>query len=186
MTHFATTLDKKNRLVSMLLDHTIMTFVPGLLVAPVMIYKMLHLPVVMTSMPESFFSYNAYEIFAFSLYFNKDIYLGQSIAKKIMKFQILDTRTNLPANPIKCLIRNFTILLWPVEVIAALINPERRIGDYIAGTKLAVYEQGISPNPHWALMVIAIPLGMLFTFAAWFYPLGLLFKFLLQQKGVMI
>jgi hypothetical protein len=186
MTNFATTLDKKNRLVSMLLDHAIMSFALGLLVAPVMIYKMLHLPAVMTSMPQSFFSYNAYEIFAFSLYFNKDIYLGQSIGKKIMKFQILDMQTHLPANPIKCLIRNFTILLWPVEVIAAIVNPERRIGDYIAGTRLAVYEPGISPHPHWALMVIAIPLGMLFTFAAWFYPIGLLFKFLLRQKGVII
>ena len=186
MTNFATTLNKKNRLVSMLLDHAIMTFVIGLFTAPVMIYKMFHLPAVVTSMPESFFTYNAYEAFAFSLYFNKDIYLGQSIAKKILKFQILDTQTNLPANPIKCLIRNFTILFWPVEVIAALINPERRIGDYIAGTKLAVYEPGINPNPHWALMVMAIPVGMFFTFAAWFYPLGLLFKFLLQQKGVII
>ena len=186
MTNFATKLDKKNRLVSMLLDHAIMTFVLALFTAPVMIYKMLHLQSDMTSMQEPFFSYNAYEVFAFSLYFNKDIYLGQSFGKRILKFQILDARTNLPANPIKCLIRNFTILLWPVEVIAAIVNPERRIGDYITGTKLAVYEPGVSSHPHWALMVIAIPLGMLFTFAAWFYPVGLLFKFLLRQKGVII
>jgi hypothetical protein len=180
MANFATTLNKKNRLVSMLLDHGIMTFVVFVFEGPVMIYKMLHLPAIIPSMPQSFFRYNTYEIFAFSLYFNKDIYLGQSVAKKIMKFQILDIRTNQPANPIKCLIRNFTILLWPIEVIAALINPQRRIGDYIAGTKLAVYEPGISPSPHWALMVIAIPMGMFFTFAAWFYPLGLWFGLLLQ------
>lgn len=97
------------------------------------------------------------------------------MAKRIFKFQVVDFKTNKPANSIKCLIRNLTILIWPVEVIMALINTERRLGDYIAGTKLSNYEvrQNIT-TPNYISTIIAIPLAMLATYLLWFYPLSLL------------
>jgi hypothetical protein len=67
---------------------------------------------------------------------NKDFFNGQSPIKRINGYQVVDVSTLQPANKIKCLVRNVTALLWPIEAIFALINPQRRIGDFIAGTKL--------------------------------------------------
>jgi len=38
----------------------------------------------------------------------------------------------------QCFIRNITLFILPVEVIVALVRPDRRIGDKIAGTKLVI------------------------------------------------
>jgi hypothetical protein len=67
---------------------------------------------------------------------NKDFFNGQSLIKRMGGYKVVDARTMQPANKIKCLIRNFTFPLWPLEVIMIWINPQRRLGDYIAGTKL--------------------------------------------------
>lgn len=32
--------------------------------------------------------------------------------------------------------RNLLLVVWPIEVIISLINPSRKIGDFIAGTKI--------------------------------------------------
>ena len=74
--------------------------------------------------------------FILLIYFNKDIFNGRSIAKRIFKFQIIDLKTGKAASSIKCLQRNTTLFIWPIEIIFILINPERRLGDLIAGTQL--------------------------------------------------
>lgn len=167
---------KTNRMSTMIIDHFMMAFLLMLFEAPFMVHNLLTLSSLDNGqMPEFFFGYNWYDVFLFSLYFNKDMLQGRSMAKRIFKFQVVDFKTNKPANSIKCLIRNLTILIWPVEVIMALINTERRLGDYIAGTKLANYE--VSQNittPNYISMIIAIPLAMLATYLLWFYPVSLL------------
>lgn len=75
-----------------------------------------------------------------SLYFCKDCFLGRSPAKRILKLQVVDNNSGQVASPIKCFIRDIFCILWPVEVVIALVNPNRRIGDFIAGTKLIPYE----------------------------------------------
>lgn len=67
---------------------------------------------------------------------NKDFFNGQSPIKRMGGYQIVDIRTGQPANKIKCLTRNITLLIWPIEVVMIWINPKRRLGDYIAGTKV--------------------------------------------------
>jgi uncharacterized RDD family membrane protein YckC len=169
-----TELNKKNRLVSMLLDHTIMTFIIFFLEAPVIVTRILSLPHTKVPLPNGLFQFSLYDIFAFALYFNKDLFLGQSIAKRILGFQVFNNKTGQPAGPLRCLARNFTILLWPIEVIAAMINIERRIGDHIAGTRLGVSDPGEQARPNWVSMAVCIPLAIGFTYVAWFYPVELL------------
>jgi len=70
------------------------------------------------------------------LILNKDFYKAKSIAKRHFGYQVIDLKTNRPANEIRCVIRNSTIIIWPLEVIALMFNSKRRIGDLIAGTKL--------------------------------------------------
>ena len=67
---------------------------------------------------------------------NKDFFNGQSPIKRIGGHQVVDIGTAQPANKIKCLIRNITAPIWPIELVMVWINPQRRLGDYIAGTKI--------------------------------------------------
>jgi len=67
---------------------------------------------------------------------NKDFYNGKSVAKRIHGYQIIDNKTNLAASEMQCMTRNLTMIIWPLEGLITLFNPSRRLGDFIAGTKL--------------------------------------------------
>ncbi len=83
---------------------------------------------------------NSFVFFFFVfVYLNKDILKGKSPGKRILGYRVVDNSTGLEAEPFKCFLRNLTIfLLWPVEGIVCFINPERRLGDLIANTKVEV------------------------------------------------
>ena len=65
---------------------------------------------------------------------NKDFYNARSVAKRIYGYQIFDSQTKAVASPIQCMIRNVTMIIWPVEAVWVLFTPNRRLGDVIAGT----------------------------------------------------
>ncbi|MBL7872181.1 MAG: hypothetical protein JNM78_11255 [Cyclobacteriaceae bacterium] len=68
--------------------------------------------------------------------FNKDFYNGQSIVHRLLGYQIVNSRTLRPADRLRCILRNITAPLWIVEGIIVLFNPQRRLGDFLAGTKI--------------------------------------------------
>jgi len=78
-------------------------------------------------------------MFGFSLVFFKDCINGQSFAKRIIKIQVVDNATGAAASPMQCFTRNVCLLLFPFEVLAVLAEPDRRIGDKVAGTRIVVY-----------------------------------------------
>jgi len=125
------------RIGAMLLDHIVMCFIIVLLAMPVMSMEFKD-----AFKDNPFNTKNSIDwtmllmVFGLSLYINKDIIQGKSIAKRALKQEVIDIKSGEVASSIKCLIRNITIVLWPIEVIAVLINPSRRIGDFIAGTKV--------------------------------------------------
>lgn len=131
------------RLVSMFVDHFIMTFV--ICIGGII----LSLP--LTLIPKGnlhlglkIFGGGLLGTIIFilvSLYFNKDILNGRSPAKRILKFQVVDNETNFAATPLKCLLRNLTIIIWPMEVLVTLFNPSQRLGDKLANTKVVVFDE---------------------------------------------
>lgn len=70
------------------------------------------------------------------LIINKDFFDSRSIAKRIQGYQIVDFKSNNKASEIQCMIRNITIIIWPIEFFILLFSPYRRLGDIIASTKL--------------------------------------------------
>ena len=82
-------------------------------------------------------------IFGFALYFCKDIFNGRSIAKRILGLQIVNNSSGKVATPIRCFLRNITCVLWPIEVLVAITNTSRRLGDRIAGTKLVRFDPSL-------------------------------------------
>jgi uncharacterized RDD family membrane protein YckC len=170
-------LNAGTRIGSIILDHFVMTFVVMIFAAPGMVYDLVQTFGNPDAQPKLFLGNFYLNIFAFSLYFNKDTFCGRSIAKRVLKLQVVDRRTNKPAGPLRCLVRNLTVLLWPIEVVVALINTERRIGDFIAGTKLTAFD----PEQHkeqvnWALVIVAVLASMLVTYWVMFYPIELVVK----------
>lgn len=171
-------LNAGTRLVTMLLDHFAMTIVLTIIIAPGMVYDMMQTFADPNPQPKMMFGNYYLNIFAFSLYFNKDIFSGRSVAKRILKLQLVDVKTGMPANPLKCFLRNLTLIIWPVEAIFALVNNERRIGDFIAGTKLTTYDPEVhKAQPiNWALIIAALFVSALFVYLTMFFPIALMMR----------
>lgn len=158
------------RLGSMLLDHFIMTMIAMVFFIPMMIksfssaFKITHEQTGADFGGPLFYV----ALFGFALYFCKDIIGGRSIGKRITKTQVVDNNTGQVASPLKCLVRNLFCVIWPIEVIVTLVNPERRIGDRVAGTKVALYDPANVEQPTFEIGKIIWPLavsyGLLFLF----------------------
>src|SRR5882757_2816989 len=131
------------RLGSMLLDHVIMTCIILVFFAPAFIFDLFS----NNASPLKLYSFNSFStyvaILGLSLYFCKDIFNGQSVAKRILKLQIVKYSTGEVASPIQCVVRDIFCILWPIEVIITLNNPNRRLGDRIAGTKVVIFDPSI-------------------------------------------
>ena len=55
-------------------------------------------------------------------------------------YRVIDATTNKAANEFQCFLRNITMPFLPLEVFICLINPQRRLGDLIANTKVITAE----------------------------------------------
>jgi len=125
-----------NRILSMLLDHFIMC----LLIVPLG-FLIFGLGALMKDNLNNGIGM-VLVFLPFFVYLNKDFFNAKSPAKRILGFQVIDRKTNNPANELQCFVRNLTICVaWPLEVIVGLINPERRIGDFLANTKVITSEK---------------------------------------------
>ncbi|WP_434035729.1 RDD family protein [Formosa sp. 4Alg 33] len=125
-----------HRIASMLLDHIIMTIV---IVPPMIILMILKANRILEFGNGTF---SVIFFFMMFIYLNKDFFNAKSPAKRILGYQVINRKTEKPASELKCFVRNLTIAVaWPLEVIVGLINPERRIGDFLANTKVVVSEK---------------------------------------------
>ncbi len=144
------------RLTSMFIDHAIMCIIAVAFTLPVMLS---------TFATSSFPNLNTISAsscimcIGISLYFSKDCINGQSIAKRLFKLQIVDFDTENVASPLQCFVRDLFCILWPIEVIVTLVNPGRRIGDRIAGTKVIVTNTPQKGKLNYFQIAISLILG---------------------------
>jgi uncharacterized RDD family membrane protein YckC len=134
------------RLGAMLLDHFFMTMIAMVFFIPTMISGFSDAFTVSHEQPDFNFMEGTMKyigFFGFALYFCKDIINGRSIAKRILKLQVVDNKTGQVATPLQCFVRNIFCVLWIVEVIVAMTNTSRRIGDRVAGTKLVYFDAAL-------------------------------------------
>lgn len=164
---------KGTRIASMLLDHIAM----GIIIVLVNIPTYLALFGFTQTTVEDLHTTTNGQIFmspylitlGFSLYFCKDCIGGRSIAKRLTKTIVVTNKTGVAANPLRCLVRNLFIPLWPIEVLYTLASstPERRIGDLVAGTRVDQYVKGDPDYDRKPLYLQAI-----FSIAITFLPLA--------------
>ena len=66
----------------------------------------------------------------------KDSFKGLSFGKLLMGIRVVKTSGGTIRFP-TALLRNLSLLVWPIEALAIVINSKkRRLGDYLAGTKV--------------------------------------------------
>jgi uncharacterized RDD family membrane protein YckC len=137
------------RLGSMVIDHFIMTIIAVLFFIPGMISVFAEAgrdPHAQSDF-EFFNDKNMYVfLIGLALYFCKDCIHGRSIAKRILGLQVVDNSTGAEASPVKCVVRNLFCIIWPIEVIAVVVNPQRRLGDMVAGTTVVMFDKA-APRP---------------------------------------
>lgn len=75
--------------------------------------------------------------------FCKDCLGGRSIGKRLLGYQVVNNNSSEIASPYKCILRNLTYLLGVIDIAVMLYKKEgRRIGDYVANTKVVCCGKG--------------------------------------------
>jgi uncharacterized RDD family membrane protein YckC len=164
------------RLGAMLADHFFMSLIAMIFYFPEMVSSLIKFQDANNQAIPNFendvFIYIS--IFGFAIYFCKDCINGRSIAKRLLKLQVVDNTTGQVASPLKCFIRNLFIIIWPIEGIIALVNPSRRLGDRVAGTKLIIFDPTLENrkiNIIQILISVVISYGLVLLFTLSFMGL---------------
>lgn len=157
------------RIGAMMLDHIAMTmiamvfFIPGMITSFIKAFEITH----EQNNPAIFGELSYIGVIGFALYFCKDCINGRSIAKRTLKLQVVDNLNGSVASPLKTFVRNIFIVIWPIEVIMTLINPNRRIGDYVAGTKVISFNPELEqPKINIGQIGLSLVLAIGITFVA--------------------
>ena len=81
-------------------------------------------------------AYDYLALLAPTMYLCKDIIGPRSLGKRLLTLQIINEGDIQEASPPRCVVRNVTLLICPIELLIAMLNPSRRLGDRLAGTRL--------------------------------------------------
>jgi uncharacterized RDD family membrane protein YckC len=115
---------KKKRLVAMIIDFAII-----MLISQVFVF--------MSFIEQNYLMKITFSIM-FSLFLCRDNLNGQSLGKRLMKIQVVDNSTMQTVTSFKYILRNLFLCVWPIELLLVLINGDRRLGDYVAKTKIII------------------------------------------------
>ena len=152
------------RISSMILDHFILTFGIMVAIGAFLLLGFLivgdptesNLPLWLIIIPASIFLIIA------STYFNKDAIHGKSPGKRVLGLIVVNNKSGQTASPIRAVIRNITIVFWPIEVIVTLFSPNRRIGDFIANTRIEIDDKKPEGKLNYGQLIIALLIGILY------------------------
>jgi uncharacterized RDD family membrane protein YckC len=97
---------------------------------------------------------------AFLPFFVKDIVNGRSFIKRLNGIVVLDEKTKLAPKTYQHFLRNITMIIWPIEIIWITFTPEKRLGDHLAGTFIANYDQSLESNFNFNSLFKAITINI--------------------------
>lgn len=161
----------KSRVASMFLDHIIMFLIAVAFLTPAILHSV---KVDDRNIEINLFSDSSiyYGIIGFALYFCKDVFNGRSISKRIFKLVVVDVQSGEIASPIRCFIRNITCVIWPVELFITLSNPQRRLGDKLAGTKIVCSVEEVHTTRNVRVLNLILALLMSYFFVLFIFFIG--------------
>lgn len=135
-----------HRFAGMFIDYLIIFFGLGIVAVITLLLIDMNAPVVDMDISVAETVVKWAMIILLALWMAKDVFGGQSLAKRVLKQQLLSNKTEEVADPFLTLLRNLFSFAFPVEFVWAMVNPERRLGDLVAGTKLVSYKDS-TPAP---------------------------------------
>ena len=83
----------------------------------------------------SFWIFNVMFFILGTIALNKDLVNGQGIVNRHFGYRVVDADTEMTSTPIKCMLRNLIVILFPFEFFY-LQRSDKRLGDIIFGTKV--------------------------------------------------
>ena len=83
----------------------------------------------------SFWIFNGMFFILGAIALNKDLVNGQGVVNRHFGYRVVEADTEMTSTPIKCMLRNLTVILFPFEFFI-LQRSDKRLGDMIFGTKL--------------------------------------------------
>lgn len=124
----------QKRLLAILIDHILGTVIFGIIFFSINLDSFID-PTESNSM-KPFETFNTIIGFGMIYYLLKDIFKGRSIGKRLIGLRVVDiNNTNDVPGKIRLVVRNITVLIWPIELLI-LIFKHRRIGDIITKTNV--------------------------------------------------
>ena len=106
----------------MLLKRAIAFWIDVMLASIIVIF-----PIIMFDLPRAF------SLIGYILVIMKDI-SGKSVGKRLLKIKLVDTSGQQPLGKGSLILRNVSLILWPIEGIIMFFNHGRRVGDLIGGS----------------------------------------------------
>ena len=83
-------------------------------------------------------------IIAWVILLCKDCFMGMSIGKRILKIQVIDSRTKQIATPAKCVLRNLFYLVGLIDIPFLFCQTKKlRFADYIVHTEVEKYNSAL-------------------------------------------
>ncbi len=129
-----------NRIISAVLDQFIMTCIMMLVMTPVFLVYFFYTETYDVKIEQGDYLLAVPACIGLAIYFCKDIFNGRSIARRMLSAQLIKSKTGEVAGPFSTFIRSLFILIWPLEFIMLIINPDRRLADFLLGTAHADYD----------------------------------------------
>jgi len=156
-------IDFKTRYNSFRIDLRVMVLVMLPFAIPYMIYQMVYAKNLHGRIDEYKGALFYISCIGIALFFCKDCIYGQSPAKRVLKLQVVNNENGQIANPLRCLVRNLFDIIWPIEAVFLLINPARRLGDIVGGTKVIPFNPEL-PRPEISYVQIAFSFLLSYAF----------------------
>ncbi len=122
----------QERLLAILIDHIVGSLIFGIIFFSINLDSFIN--PTEANLMKPFETFNTILGFGMIYYLLKDIFRGRSIGKKLFGLRVTDKdNKNIVPGALRLIIRNITILFWPIELLV-LVLMRRRLGDIIAKT----------------------------------------------------
>ena len=98
-----------------------------------------------------------------AFYYSKDAFNGRSVGKRVLKLQLIEKQSGMPASPVRSVFRNSLLVMFPLETILIISNLRKRTGDYLCGTLVVQSNTPARVKYHWINYVSGIFLSLVFS-----------------------
>jgi len=116
--------------------------------------------------------------FLYTTFLCRDLFKGRSFGKQINKLCI-ESLDNKNISNIRLIFRKIFNFIWPLELLICAINPSRKLGDLICGTKIVLMNNNVKPENlpnklNKPIIIIYFSIVLIITFFIFYLSINIL------------